>query len=262
MPSPHPAPEPDQQTEDAQFYRRILHRLIDVGANLADEIPTHTADTPLKQTAMAYDRIARGVRHCIAQARKVVQPLPMRQTRIAARQQIIRAVEDTIQRCTEDEKAEALHEELAERLDTPELEEDLDNIPVAELIEQIVRDLGLASGPYANPWKRRTPADLADLRARAAAPTQRCAEDDRPLPGPGRSSQRFQLPVFGQLEWLRRESPGLHKLTPTPPQPPAHPWPSVTRSPPPGSPPPQTTARSPAKHDPPSARSDRSTSAA
>ena len=182
------APEPGQAAEDAQYYRRILHRFIDMATNLAEDIhdealmPVPAAEPGVKPArrpskpdyARAFDALGRAVRRFILLALEVVKPPkpapdPARQ-RIAARQAIIRTVEDTIQRDTEDEEAEALHGEFLDRLDRLDLDEDISNRPVADIIAEICRDLGLAHVPGNHPWKRRTPADLAILRARAAAP--------------------------------------------------------------------------------------------
>ena len=66
-------------------------------------------------------------------------------------------------------RAEALQAELNERLDAPEFDDDLDR-PTAEIIAEICRDLGLDDMPGSHPRKRRTPADVASLHARAARP--------------------------------------------------------------------------------------------
>ena len=89
--------------------------------------------------------------------------------RVAARQRIIRAVEDTIDRAVDEEQAEALHAELLERLDGDDLDEQIAGRPVGEVIADICRDLGVGNVPFARPWLRRRPADLAVLHARAAA---------------------------------------------------------------------------------------------
>ena len=88
--------------------------------------------------------------------------------RVAARKQIIRTVEDAIQREAEHpDDAEMLHEELMDRLDTPDLEDEIHGRPLDDIIKDIVRDLGLAAIPGTHPWKRRTPDDVAELCARA-----------------------------------------------------------------------------------------------
>ena len=77
-------------------------------------------------------------------------------------------VEDTIQR--EADEPEALHREFLERLDTPDWEGELADRPVDDIITDIVRDLGLVTILGRHPWKRRTPADIAELCLRAAQP--------------------------------------------------------------------------------------------
>jgi hypothetical protein len=84
------------------------------------------------------------------------------------RRRIIRDVEDTIQRTTGPAEAETLHAELLDRLDAPDLDDDIENRPIGDVIADICRDLGLAALPGTHPWKRRTTEDLATLCARAA----------------------------------------------------------------------------------------------
>jgi hypothetical protein len=184
-------PEPEtaaaQHAEDAAYYRRILHDLIDMGADLARQVhqqalsrpkntrPPAGPDTAPTDPTAAFDRIARTIRRSIVLARKLAEPVQApaanpAQPRIAARQRIIRAVEDTIQCHAADTEAATLHAELLDRLDAPDLDDDIDRRPVAEIITEICRDLGLAALPGTHPWKRRTPADLATLYARAARP--------------------------------------------------------------------------------------------
>jgi hypothetical protein len=58
---------------------------------------------------------------------------------------------------------------LLERLDSPELGDEIDNRPADEIITDIRRDLDTAGVPgYKHPWKRRTPEDVGTLHARAA----------------------------------------------------------------------------------------------
>jgi hypothetical protein len=174
----------NQPVEDAQYYRWALHELIDIGVGLARLVhqqataaaaePAVTADTA-PDIAAAFDRISRAVRRTILLARKVAEPLAPaaehpEQHRAAARRRIIREVEDTIQRTAQGADAETLHAELLDRLDAPDLEDDIAQRPIADIIADICRDLGLAALPGSHPWKRRTAEDLTALCARAATP--------------------------------------------------------------------------------------------
>ena len=128
--------------------------------------------------------------------------------RAAARRRILRAVEDAISRnlsaagCATDNTdfdntgfdntgldddslndptpsspasdtptAEALTAELHERLDGPDLDSDITSRPIADIVAELCRDLGIAPPAGPHPWLRRTPADIAALCARAAAPS-------------------------------------------------------------------------------------------
>jgi hypothetical protein len=92
------------------------------------------------------------------------------QHRLAVRRRIIREVEDAIQRSSEDNDADTLHAEFLDRLDAPDLDDGLEGHPVADIIADICRDLGIAAPPGTHPWKHRTPEDIASLCARAGAP--------------------------------------------------------------------------------------------
>ncbi len=68
-----------------------------------------------------------------------------------------------------------------------DLDDDLDTLPIAEIIAALRRDLGL--DPHRttrgiSPWKRRRPQDVRDLCARAAQPT-RTAQPRPAQPGNG-----------------------------------------------------------------------------
>ena len=146
--------------------------------------------TDVRDAAVAFDRLSRAVRRTVALARHVAQPLPVRestgQRRAGARRQVLRAVEDEIQRTAEVDR-DALHAELLERLDAPELDDEIGNRLVAEIIADIGRDLGLGRSLGNHPWKRRTPAEAAALCAWAAKPAGVPAPPGmaRPVPGPG-----------------------------------------------------------------------------
>ena len=151
-------------------------------------MPHEPPATALVTLTTAFDRIARAVRRCIALARKLDEPAHATPNpahhRTAARKQVIRAIEDTIYRTAhEGDRAEALNAELRDRLDDPDLDWDLTHRPVDDIIRDIRRDLGLASQPGDHPWRRRTPADIDDLHARAAAPSRQ-AQPSAASPGP------------------------------------------------------------------------------
>ncbi len=140
-----------------------------------------TKPDALNKTAAAFDQIARAVRRCVALAQSLDEPAKPARTpapdRTAARKHILRAVEDTLGRQDYDDSyrdcdpTETLHAELLDRMDAPDLDRDIESRPIDDIIKDILRDLGLAALPGTRPWKRRTPADIAELCARAAAPT-------------------------------------------------------------------------------------------
>jgi hypothetical protein len=194
----------DQRAEDAQYYRRVLHGFIEIGADLArllhsqaksqaETAPPNAGPAPelapalapalapdlapafASAFAIAFDRISRAVRRTIMLACKVAEPAApaaatATQHRAAARRRIIREVEDAIQRTAGPAEAETLHAELVDRLDAPDVDDDIEHRPIADIIADICRDLGLAALPGTHPWKRRTAEDLTALCARAAMP--------------------------------------------------------------------------------------------
>ncbi len=154
----------------------------------------------LQDLAAAFDSISRTVRRCIMLAqnldapRKPARPPAPNHTaapdRTAARTRILRAVEDTLGRQDYDDSyrvcdpTEALHAELLDRMDAPDLDRDIESRPIDDIIKDVLRDLGLAALPGTRPWKRRTPSDIAELCARAAAPSRPEGTTPRE-PGPG-----------------------------------------------------------------------------
>jgi len=205
QPAPAHLEDPSgQQAADTQFYREVLHDLIIMGTDLARIVHAQAAAAPQPapqppapnpapppDLTIPFDRIARAVRRSVALARTLSDPAPPArdpaQHRAAARKRLIREVEDTIQRTADEgDHAETLNAELRDRLDAPDLDDDLTNRPVAEVITEICRDLGLDAFPGTHPWKRRTPADIAQLCARAAAPSRPRQPGHAPYaPGPG-----------------------------------------------------------------------------
>jgi hypothetical protein len=183
---------------DITLLETATTKLITKGVSLVEIIHDRTEANPdadLLDAAKAFEQVSRGTRKAILLAKALAAP----PRQVAARKQIIRTVEDNIQRHAEDEdEVETLQAELLDRLDTLDLAEDLADRPVEAIITDILRDFGLAHIRGAHhPWKRRTPADIDELHARAAglcpAPTKgqssfgnlmnRCPEDDYPLVG-------------------------------------------------------------------------------
>ena len=156
-------------------HHAVLATLIDMGADIArllhaQAIAEAAAGEPVTDTAHAFDRVGRGVRRSILLDRRLHEGLSATERRTAARRRILRDVGDAIhRRAGGAAEADALNEELLDRLDSPELDEELGDRPVEAIIEEISRDLGLAAPPGADPWKRREPADVAALCAHAAA---------------------------------------------------------------------------------------------
>jgi hypothetical protein len=209
-------PQPDLQTQDALYYRQILHALIDQAADMAQMVhqqakaAAETAEPGATPTdcAAAFNGLARTIRRNIALARHIAEPAPVAgpaRHHTAARQRIIRAVEDSIQRHATGDAAETLHAEFLERLDGPDLDDALDDRPVAEIIAEICHDLGLDSLPGAHPWKRRTPADIALLCARAARPHLAATPNGHP---PGSAPRPYPQDPFRHAEGSRKPDRG------------------------------------------------------
>ncbi len=157
----------------------MLHELAEIGTEFArllrDQARAQEAGVgaeTVARAALAYERVARAVRRSVGLAQRLGEPgvgASAGQERALARRRIVREVEDVIQRQARGGVAEGLTAELAERLDGPELEDEIGTRPVAEIIADICRDLGIAALPGTAPWQRRTPTDVARLCARAAA---------------------------------------------------------------------------------------------
>ena len=152
----------DEMIELGVAITRMIHKQIAAQADAAQDNPAATIAPSLPQN---FDLITRNVRKSMLLFQHLAAPA----TRTQARQSIIRAVEDTIHRQAPRNEAGSLHREMLDRLDTPDFDEDLAARPIADLITEICRDLGLAGGPISDPWQRRTPADIATLKTRAAA---------------------------------------------------------------------------------------------
>jgi hypothetical protein len=172
---------PAQIEADRTHHRDILNHLIDLGAEMASMVMRQarqaeaaTADQaapvpPGENLSVAFERCARGVRRSIMLYEKLVHPRQSAaRNRLAARKRIIRDVEDAIERKAPHGEEKNLHAELLDRLDSPDLEDEIATREIAEIVTDITRDLGIAHLPALHPWKRRIPHDIAVLNACAA----------------------------------------------------------------------------------------------
>jgi hypothetical protein len=206
-------PQAAEVGEDTLYFRRVLRHLVETGdefIEMARQEATAHADAvkrhgdpqivpplaPSPYITEAYVRITRSIRRSIMLAEKIALPkkATAAQHRIAARKQIIRDVEDAIESNAPPNEEEKLHAEFLERLESPDLEGDITNRTIAEIVQDICRDLGVAGLDNGLPSKRRTPHDIATLNARAAANS---AKPTPPAPPP---SNRTPTPAAAGID--------------------------------------------------------------
>ena len=121
--------------DSIDFLADASRELVTLGVGFTRHIHDRTIanpDTNLAKAATAFENVSRGTRKAILLAQRLDQP----PRRIAARKQIIRAVEDNIQRhaAEDDDEADTLQAELLDRLDTLDLEDEIDSRPVETII--------------------------------------------------------------------------------------------------------------------------------
>jgi hypothetical protein len=163
----------------------MVANLLDISNEMAEiltyQIRSQTDDPEAaRATVAAFTPLATSIRRTIMLHEKLGQPVKPRPNRIAARKRIIRDVEDAIETNAAADEQETLHAELLERLDRPDLDNDIADRPIADIVTDITRDLGVAGPCNAHPAKRRIPHDIAVLNARAeqssgAAPSEMLA---------------------------------------------------------------------------------------
>ena len=257
-PATHPT-DPGQQAEDTGFYRQVLHDFITIGADLARTLhqqattpapaPQHPKPTPkppatpLPEIIAAFDRLARAVRRSILLARSLATPPPPARDpaahRTAARKQVIRAVEDAIQRASQHahdaqshDAAEALTAELHDRLDAPDLDDDLATRPIADIITEIRRDLGLASPPGDTPGAAEPPPTSPNSKPAPpppAAPPNPVPHRAAPaLPSPPRPRPQRHGPLSPARGQPNPKTIALRSATPPRPSPQSYVTPPAT----------------------------------
>ncbi len=183
MPEPTPQqPLPPSRAQLTQRCQGFLLTIAELGTELTREVQQRTiaqageagADVAavLETGTKSFERAALAVRRTVLLIDKLsgqAKDAPVEP--YAARKRILRQVEDVIQREAKGERAEALEAELHERIEAPELVEELGTRPIEQVVIEIIRDLGLTGAVGTYGWKRRTPEDVATLNARAAAPS-------------------------------------------------------------------------------------------
>ena len=184
----------DSMAADAACYAGMLRELAEMGMDVAREMHRQVtvpeaeaagddaeggggkaAPARVEAASRAFDRAARCVRRTILLAHTISKPPPARApdecSRTSARRYIIRALEDGLHSEVSDQtQRDALTAEVHERLDGPDVADDLDGRPLRDIIREIRRDLGLDTLPGSQIVVRRTPQDIAVLCARAMEP--------------------------------------------------------------------------------------------
>ena len=165
------AATPTNPTLDAD--RAALEELRDLGMDMARltvaRAKADAEDGVEADRTPAFERINRGVRRAIFLLQYIAKQIAVAtdrrhdQYRIRARAQIMRDVEDVTRTRPEAER-NAYAAELCERLDDPEFDENLSGMTIAQASLLIRHDFGLGK---IFTHKRRTPADVKSLAARA-----------------------------------------------------------------------------------------------
>ena len=152
-----------------------------VGARLDGARP----EQDLSALAMAYARTARAVRQCVLLHAKIVKDLRdgdradrkgAEESEAARREDRKTQVENLVYRKAERvhgddcDAIETLMNEVCERLDDEDLHGDLMGTPVAEMVEELCRDLGLNAG--AEPRAAGAPVAAAAAESRAPTPEE------------------------------------------------------------------------------------------
>ncbi len=100
--------------------------------------------------ARAFDRVSRSVRRTVALIQRMQSGWPSASAadnrQAMLRRQVAHGVAEVIRRESDGEAAERLFDDLAERLEDPELAAEIGVLPEQDVVRRICRDLGLAVG--------------------------------------------------------------------------------------------------------------------
>ncbi len=228
---PNPADRATQRDEDAQYYRGILHGLVEMANDIARVVhrqataaqsaaPTSGAAAQPQQPqpapapaaapalAVAFDRLARTIRRTIALARKLSEPdraPPGPKPHPTGRcTECCPSARQRRPDCAETDAPNA--EPWAEPCERPEapdcdadedLDDDLDEQSLADLIASLRHDNGLATLTDAQLRQHRTPQDASES-TQEGVPGEKCslcARGARPTTTkPSTADQRLPTP--------------------------------------------------------------------
>ncbi len=197
-------PQPEAPAEgigDAGFaadvarLRAMVSELVDMAADIARTVHRealaeagkwYPGKPPGRDYVAAFDKIARTIRRTILLLMKLAEPpAPARiaAPRAAAGKPVLRVVED--------DRAEAARPRAElDRLERLDQDEEIGDLPVGDIIDGIRRDLGLAPVVQTERLMRRTPNEIAALRARAAEPGEGLPDTGEAAVIDGSSMQR------------------------------------------------------------------------
>ena len=178
--------QPQPAETDAQYYRRVLHHVIDANVAILDKVKADCLDAPPAptaaeqatanlQAAQACAHLGRTIRRCIMLAQRPAAPAakpapPVRDHYHVASKEILVVVGDAINKdCGSDiPRSDRLHAEMHERLESPEIDDAIDNRPIPVIIAELCHALDVPvpprrpAPPPPNPHANLTDDELAD----------------------------------------------------------------------------------------------------
>lgn len=129
---------------------RHLNEALEMDKVLADAGTPEMAIQRTEAVAAAYNQVARAVRRTALLAERFERGWATRpvadDSHAMAKRQILRGVAEAIETTEPRERADRLSEALAERMDSPEMAEEIGNRPAEEIIAAVCRDLGVDVG--------------------------------------------------------------------------------------------------------------------
>ena len=161
-------------SEAPHLHQPEIQILLDTGVAFARRLHKevdNVAAENLPALAKAFERIATAVRRTILLSEHLAKPAPIKSQsarRTQIRKTIIRRVEFVINKEVEPPDAASLRVELIDRLDTPDADQDIDFRPGADIVQEILDDMGIGRLPFQSERPRRTPEDIEVLNAKAA----------------------------------------------------------------------------------------------